>query len=196
MVASKESAAGSESVSALLGIFAPLQRAALQDVRETMCRALPGAEEAIAWGMPSLRIDGDFFMSYQGFSKHNTLFPGSAIVHELVAELSRFTITKGSIHFGPDSPLPAALVRKIIVLRIGEINESYPRSSGVTKCFYPNGFVKYRGRIKAGEMHGGWEFFRKDGSLMRTGEFRAGEKCGIWRTFSANGLLATEKSFH
>ena len=179
-----------------LAAFAEPQRKALQSTREVLANALPGAEEVIAWGMPSFRVDGDFFMSYQGFSKHNTLFPGSAIVNELAAELSRFTITKGAIHFGPDSPLPAALVRKIVVLRIGEINESYPRSSGVTKCFYPNGFVKYRGRIKAGEMHGGWEFFRKDGSLMRTGEFRLGEKCGIWRTFSANGFLATEKSFN
>ena len=28
----------------------------------------------------------------------------------------------------------------------------------------------------AGEMHGSWEFFRKDGSVMRTGEFDRGRQ--------------------
>jgi antitoxin component YwqK of YwqJK toxin-antitoxin module len=44
-------------------------------------------------------------------------------------------------------------------------------------------------------MHGPWEFFRKDGSLMRSGEFNLGIQVGIWRTFDRAGNLVIEKSF-
>lgn len=144
--------------------------------------------------MPSLRIDGDLVVSYEGFTKHNSLFPSSSDVFtELASALSGYVTTKGTIHFDLDTPLPAALLRKIVRVRIAEINASYPRSSGETKCFYPNGHLKYRGRMKAGEMHGAWEWFRKDGSMMRSGEFRNGVQCGVWRTFAADGRLVTEK---
>jgi len=42
-------------------------------------------------------------------------------------------------------------------------------------------------------MHGPWEFFRKDGSLMRSGEFNRGIQVGIWRTFDRSGNLVSEK---
>jgi uncharacterized protein YdhG (YjbR/CyaY superfamily) len=171
------------------------QRQTLQAVRKVLVAALPGAEEVIAWGMPSLRIDGDLVVSYQGFSKHNSLFPSSsAVFAELSNELGAYTVTKGSIHFDLDRPLPATLIRKIVRVRLAEINESYPRKSGETKCFYSNGFLKYRGRMKNDAMHGRWEWFRKDGSIMRTGEFRAGQQRGKWRTFAADGSLVSEKS--
>lgn len=176
--------------------FPAAQRQALEEVRAVLVAALPGAEEVIAWGMPSLRIDGDLVVSYQGFRKHNSLFPSSsAVFEELAGELDRYTVTKGSIHFDLEKPLPATLTRKIIRVRLAEINASYPRKSGENKCFYPNGFLKYRGRMKNDAMHGKWEWYRKDGSLMRTGEFRAGQQRGTWTTFASDGKVVTEKSF-
>jgi antitoxin component YwqK of YwqJK toxin-antitoxin module len=44
-------------------------------------------------------------------------------------------------------------------------------------------------------MHGPWEFFRKDGSLMRSGEFDRGKQVGTWRTFDREGKLVSEKKF-
>jgi antitoxin component YwqK of YwqJK toxin-antitoxin module len=42
-------------------------------------------------------------------------------------------------------------------------------------------------------MHGPWEFYRKDGSLMRSGEFNRGAQIGIWRTYDRGGNLVSEK---
>ena len=173
------------------------QHQALQAVRTVLVATLPGAKEVIAWGMPSLRIDGDLVVSYQGFSKHNSLFPSSsAVFEELSNELGAYTVTKGSIHFDLDRPLPATLIRKIVRVRLAEINASYPRSSGEIKCFYSNGFLKFRGKMKNDAMSGKWEWFRKDGSVMRTGEFRAGQQRGTWRTFASDGRLVTEKTLN
>jgi antitoxin component YwqK of YwqJK toxin-antitoxin module len=71
--------------------------------------------------------------------------------------------------------------------RIEEINASHPKASGVTKEFYDNGFLKHRGRIKNGEMHGAWEFFRRDGSPLRSGRFDRGDQVGLWTTFDRTG---------
>lgn len=61
--------------------------------------------------------------------------------------------------------------------------------------FYENGLPRFRGEYLDGEMHGPWEFYRKDGSLMRSGEFDKGNQIGTWRTFDRTGKLVSEKRF-
>jgi antitoxin component YwqK of YwqJK toxin-antitoxin module len=59
--------------------------------------------------------------------------------------------------------------------------------------FYENGLPRFKGEYLEEEMHGPWEFYRKDGSLMRSGEFDRGVQIGIWRTFDRTGKLVSEK---
>lgn len=61
--------------------------------------------------------------------------------------------------------------------------------------YYGNGVVKLRGSHLEGEMHGAWEFFRTDGSLMRSGAFDHGRQVGVWRTFDRTGRVVKETSF-
>ena len=61
--------------------------------------------------------------------------------------------------------------------------------------FYQNGLPRFTGEYLGDEMHGPWEFYRKDGSLMRSGEFENGKQVGIWRTFDRDGQLVGEKEF-
>jgi antitoxin component YwqK of YwqJK toxin-antitoxin module len=44
-------------------------------------------------------------------------------------------------------------------------------------------------------MHGFWEFFRKDGTLMRSGSFDQGKQSGVWKTFDREGKLVKETKF-
>ena len=60
---------------------------------------------------------------------------------------------------------------------------------------YPTGAVKYKGFLLDGAMHGAWEWYRTDGSLMRTGEFDRGKQIGVWRTFERSGRLVKEQVF-
>lgn len=181
-----------DPVRTFLAQFPPAQRKALSDVRATIRKTLPGAEEGIAWGMPSYRVDGDLVISFCGFTAHNSLFPARIEVQQLLAkELAPYERTKGTIHFDRDKAMPAAVVKKILKVSIDAINESYPRSSGVMKHFYANGVLQSKGRMKDGELHGTWQWFRKDGSLMRTGAFRNGVESGTWHTYTADGRQVT-----
>ncbi len=176
-----------DAVEEHLAGFAPAQRRALAATRNSLRRLLPGAEEVIAWGMPSYRIDNDLVLSFSGFAEHNSLFPGPEVVTLVAAEFPDFATTKGTIHVPRDSAPPTALLRYVVRARIDQINASYPKASGVAKAFYDNGFLKSRGRVKGGEMNGAWEFFRRDGSPMRSGRFAAGEQVGAWTTYDREG---------
>jgi len=60
---------------------------------------------------------------------------------------------------------------------------------------YPNGNVRFRGANLDGQMHGPWEFFRADGSLMRAGSFDRGTQIGRWRTYDRAGKVVKETTF-
>ena len=62
-------------------------------------------------------------------------------------------------------------------------------------AYYSAGTIQSKGFTLDGEMHGSWEFFRKDGSVMRTGEFDRGRQVGVWRTFDRTGRLVKETDF-
>ncbi len=60
---------------------------------------------------------------------------------------------------------------------------------------YPNGGVRFRGANLDGQMHGPWEFFRLDGSLLRAGTFDRGRQVGVWRSYDRSGAIVKETRF-
>jgi antitoxin component YwqK of YwqJK toxin-antitoxin module len=70
-----------------------------------------------------------------------------------------------------------------------------PSTPPVETVRYSNGNVKFTGAHLDGEMHGPWEFYRTDGSLMRAGAFDRGRQVGVWRTYDRTGRVVKETSF-
>jgi antitoxin component YwqK of YwqJK toxin-antitoxin module len=60
---------------------------------------------------------------------------------------------------------------------------------------YDNGNRRLKGKSVGGKMQGHWEFYRKDGSLMRSGSFDQDRQVGIWKTFDRDGRLVKETDF-
>ena len=146
--------------------------------------------------MPSLRIDGELVISMDGFNHHNSIFPGAGVLERISDQLDGVTVTKGTIHFELEKPMRPRLLKAIIEARIGEINDSYPRSSGSFKEFYPNGWLKSHGKIKLGEFHGNWEWFRRNGTLKRSGQFKNGKQVGTWITYDSSGQPYKKNAFN
>ncbi len=95
------------------------QRAALQKLRKAIRTAAPKAEECIGYGVPAFRLDGKFLVALGAGAKHCAFYPGST-VEDFTDELKEYELSKGTIRFQPDKPLPAALVRKLVKARIEE----------------------------------------------------------------------------
>ena len=54
---------------------------------------------------------------------------------------------------------------------------------------HKDGSVRAKGHMLDGELHGYWEWFRKDGSRMRTGYFDNGKQVGEWTTYDDRGRV-------
>lgn len=96
-------------------------RAALEKLRRTIRRAAPGATEVISYRMPAFKAHGRPLVAYGGFQNHCSFFPMSTrVIEDHLDELRPFYAGKGTLHFTPDQPLPAALVGKLVKERLAE----------------------------------------------------------------------------
>ena len=109
----------------------PDQRKTLQNLRQTIKNAVPEAEECISYGIPAFRLNQRFLVFFGAWANHCAFYPGSAAtLKSFRNELRNFQASKGTIRFSPDKPLPAALVRKLVKMRIAENNDRANRKSG------------------------------------------------------------------
>lgn len=96
----------------------PGKRAALQKLRKMIRAAVPKAEECIAYQIPSFRLKGRFLLAFGAAAKHCAFYPGAAAIEGHKRELTGYSLSKGTIRFQPDDPLPASLVQKLVKARI------------------------------------------------------------------------------
>lgn len=97
------------------------KRVALETLRRQILAAAPGAVECISYGLPAFRLDGRLLVAFGAAARHCALYPMSGtVIEDLGDELAAFETSKGTIRFQPESPIPAALVRKIVKARIAE----------------------------------------------------------------------------
>lgn len=101
------------------------QRAALRKVRAQIKAAAPDATEGLAYGIAGFKHRGKPLI-YYGYAKgHCALYGGAIGAH--AALLAAYDVSKGTLRFQPERPLPARLVAKLVKARIAEI-EGSPRS--------------------------------------------------------------------
>jgi uncharacterized protein YdhG (YjbR/CyaY superfamily) len=110
----------------LRGVREPKRRT-LQALRRTILDVIPDAEQAISYGMPAFRIDGTTVAGFAAFKNHLSYLPHSGtVLGQLAEDLVGYTMTKGSLHFRVDQPLPKAIVTRLIAARLSEANRRTP----------------------------------------------------------------------
>lgn len=112
--------AGSE-VEAYLARVPESFRGTLEKLRATIRKAAPAeATEGLSYGMPAFRYKGAL-VGYAAFKAHCSFFPMSGrLIEEMKEDLEGYSLSKGTIRFEVDKPLPAALVRKIVKARVAQ----------------------------------------------------------------------------
>jgi uncharacterized protein YdhG (YjbR/CyaY superfamily) len=98
-------------------------RGTLDKIRATIRASLPPeATEIISYGIPAFKYK-KVAVWYAAFANHCSLFPTAAVIEAFKDELKGFSISKGTIQFPTDEPLPAALVKKIVKARLAQIQK-------------------------------------------------------------------------
>ncbi|MFZ5552149.1 MAG: iron chaperone [Bacteroidota bacterium] len=95
----------------------------LQQVRTTIKKAAPKAEEAISYAIPTFRLYGKNLVHFAGYNHHIGFYPGAAVVANFKKEISGYKNAKGSIQFPLDKPMPLSLITKITEFRIKQNEE-------------------------------------------------------------------------
>ena len=104
----------------LAGVSAA-QRIALEKLRKTIRTVAPKVEEGISYGIPAFRLNGGALVFFGAWANHCSFYPGSSTtLKKFRDDLKSFQITKGTVRFLPDNPLPLALVKKLVKARIAE----------------------------------------------------------------------------
>ena len=77
----------------------------------------PEAIETISYRIPAFKHK-KVLVWFAAFKNHCSLFPTAAPIEQFKGELTGFRISKGTIQFPLDKPLPAALIRKLVKARL------------------------------------------------------------------------------
>jgi uncharacterized protein YdhG (YjbR/CyaY superfamily) len=100
------------------------KRTTLQALRRTILEVVPEAEQVISYRVPAFRIRGKEIAGFAAFKDHLSYLPFSgSVLGQLADELDDYTMTKSSLHFPVDRPLPKALVKKLIAARLAEVSQ-------------------------------------------------------------------------
>lgn len=79
----------------------------------------------ISYRVPAFRVHGHTVAGFAAFNDHLSYLPFSgSVLEQLATGLGDYTMTKSSLHFPIDRPLPTALVEQLIAVRLAEIGHS------------------------------------------------------------------------
>lgn len=86
----------------------------LSQIRATIKKAAPGAEEAIKYAIPTFVLNGRNLVHFAAFKNHIGFYPTPTGIESFQKELSKYKQGKGSVQFPLNEPMPLALIIKIV----------------------------------------------------------------------------------
>lgn len=102
----------------------------LQQMRDTIRKAAPEAEETISYAIPTFKLNGNL-VHFAAFKNHIGFYPGPSGIEAFKKEFSVYDGAKGSVQFPLDKPLPLSLVSKVVKFRARENGLKGPKGKNV-----------------------------------------------------------------
>ena len=103
-----------KSVDEYIATFPEGVQTILQRVRSTIRKALPGAEEAISYQIPTYRMHGGYVVYFAGWKQHYSLYPATGrLVAAFKDDLAPYEVSKGTIRFPLSQPVPVRLIERL-----------------------------------------------------------------------------------
>lgn len=114
-----------ESIDEYIANFPSQIQKKLQQVRRTIQKAAPEAEEAISYAIPTYKLNGNL-VHFAAFNNHIGFYPTPNGIEEFEKELSVYQQGKGSVQFPLDKPMPLDLISRMVKYRVKKNLEKSP----------------------------------------------------------------------
>jgi uncharacterized protein YdhG (YjbR/CyaY superfamily) len=100
------------------------KQATLKKLRQTIKAAAPKATESLSYGIVGYKLQRKRVVYFGYWKAHSAVYGlGSSVIDAHAAELKDYLLSKGTIQFPADKPLPYRLVTKLVKARIAEIEK-------------------------------------------------------------------------
>src|SRR5262249_20970165 len=97
-------------------------RASLDAVRRAILKAIPAAQEGLAYQMPAYTLNGVGVLYFAGWKRHFSLYPASdALAARFAKELAPYERSKGTVRFPLSEPVPVRLIERIARFRAQQV---------------------------------------------------------------------------
>ena len=106
------------------------QRVALERIRRVVHVTAPGVEEGFGYGLPTFRLHGKALLHIGATAKHCAIY---GAVGGFARELARFDVSKGTVRFQPEQPLPVALLKRLIRARAERTSTTLPATRAAAR---------------------------------------------------------------
>jgi uncharacterized protein YdhG (YjbR/CyaY superfamily) len=91
----------------------------LQELRKVIKEAAPEAKEAISYGMPTFKLNGNL-VHFAAYKNHIGFYPAPSGIDSFKEKLAKYRTGKGTLQFPIDEPIPFELVKEVVRVRVKE----------------------------------------------------------------------------
>jgi len=118
--AKKRPAPKIETVEQYIARVPKAARGTFDQLRQAVRSAVPAeANEVISYRIPAFK-DKRVLVWFAAFANHCSLFPTNAMIEQFRDELKDYSMSKGTIQFPLDKPLPTVLIKRIVQARVAQ----------------------------------------------------------------------------
>ena len=108
-----------KSIDEYIGTFPKIVQDILEKLRQNISKSAPKAEESISYQIPTFKLNGNL-VHFAAYKNHLGFYPTPSGIEAFKEELSPYEVSKGTVKFPLNKPIPFDLVRKIVEYRVKE----------------------------------------------------------------------------
>jgi uncharacterized protein YdhG (YjbR/CyaY superfamily) len=117
-----------ETVKEYIDSFPKDTQKVLKEIRTTIKKLAPQAEEVISYAIPCFKLNGSPVIYFAGFKSHVSVYPAPRGNEAFSEELAAYKGGKGTVQFPLDKPLPLDLIARMVKFRMKENAEKTAKS--------------------------------------------------------------------
>jgi uncharacterized protein YdhG (YjbR/CyaY superfamily) len=109
-----------ETIDGYIASFPKNVQDILEELRRIIKESTPESVETISYGIPTFDLNGKHLVHFAAYRSHIGFYPTSSGITHFKKELSRYELSRGTVRFPINEPIPFELVRKIVKYRVKE----------------------------------------------------------------------------